>query len=174
MNRREGLRFGVSMALVALAAVARGQGTPMVPAGSLEIVVPDVRGSAIDAVARAFAPRLAAIEGRPVAVVNRPGGNEAAGTAAVAKAAPDGATALLASGALAMNAALQPAASDVTRALTPVLLVATAPYVLAAATTLPLDSVQDVIAIAKANPGRLRYATTGRGTASHLGAEMLK
>jgi len=161
--------------LLAAAAVARGQGAPVVPRGSLEIVAADGRGSALDAVARAFTASLAVVAGRPVALVNRPGNNELAAAAAVAKAPPDGGTALFASSTLAMSAALQPEpAGDVVKALRPVLLVATAPYVLAAATTLPLDSVQDVIAIAKANPGRLSYATTGRGTAGHLGAEMVK
>lgn len=170
MNRRDGLRFGAGALLLALAAGVRGQGAPVVPPGSLKIVVPDARGSATDAIGRAFAPALAAIQNRPVALVNRPGGIES-----VAKAPPDGSTALLATGTLAMNAALQPAfASDVVRLLSPVALVATAPYVLAAATTLPLDSVQDVIAIAKANPGRLRYAATARGGPGHLAAEMLK
>jgi len=175
MNRRDGLRAGVGVLLVALAAGARAQGAPAMPSGALTILVPDARGSATDAIGRAFAPALAAIQNRPVVLVNRPGGNEVAGIESVAKASPDGSSALLATGTLAINAALQPAfAGDVVRLLSPVALVATAPFVLAAATTLPLDSVQDVIAIAKANPGRLRYAATGRGTPGHLAAEMLK
>lgn len=159
----------------AAAAGAAGQGAPAPPALPLQLVVPDATGSATDAVARVLAPALGVAAGRLVAVVNRPGGHEVVGTEVVAKSGPEGTTALLASGALAMNAAVRPALPfDATKSLTPVALVATAPYVLAAATTLPLDSVQDVIAIAKANPGRLRYAATVRGGASHLAAEMLK
>lgn len=173
MNRRDALRYGMAAAVLAAGGGAAGQGVPA--AGALSLVVPDAAGSAADAVARVLAPALSNAAGRPVTVSDRPGGHEVTGTASVARAGPDGAIALLATGALAMNAALQPALPyDTRNALLPVALVATAPYVLAAATTLPLDSVQDVIAIAKANPGRLRYAATGRGNAGHLVAEMLK
>jgi tripartite-type tricarboxylate transporter receptor subunit TctC len=155
------------------AAGAPGQ-APALPR-AVTLVVPDAAGSAADIVARTLAPALGNALGTLVAVSDRPGGNEAAGAEVVAKAAPDGATLLLASGTFAAGAGLQAAlAYDPVKSFAPVGLVAATPYVLVAATTLPLDTVQDVIAIAKANPGRLHYAATGRGTPSHLAGEMLK
>ncbi len=161
-------------AALCLANVA-AQPAAMYPSRGVRLVVPDAQGSVTDSVARALAPKLGSALGQAVSVEDRPGGNEVAGTDAVAKAPPDGYTLLLASGAFTVNAALQAALPfDGAKAFTPVALVASTPYVLVAATTMPLDTVQDVIAIAKANPGRLRYASAGSGSASHLAGEMLK
>lgn len=141
------------------------------PARPVTLVVSDVAGSAADGVARVLAPRLAAALAQPVNVDNRAG--DAA--QAVARAAPDGYTLLLAGPTLAIDVAVRPPPQpDPQKELTPVSLVATFPYVLIATTTLALDSVQDILAIAKASPGRLSYASAGAGSGGHLAGERFK
>jgi tripartite-type tricarboxylate transporter receptor subunit TctC len=145
------------------------------PARPVRLVVPAVAGSTADFVGRTIAAKLGDALGQPVEVQNLPGGNEALGTDAVAKSPPDGYTLLLASSVFAANPPLQPKlAYDAAKDLAPVALVLRYPQVLVAANGLPLDSVQDVLALAKANPGRLRYASTGGGSSGHLAAEYFK
>ena len=153
MHRRSCLRRVVAALALVATAGAVAQGAPGAPQPPLQIVVPDATGSPADIVARILAPALGVAAGRLVAVTNRPGGHEAIGTEAVAKAGPEGTTALLATGALAMNAALQPALPfDAGRSLTPVALVATAPYVLATATTMPLTTTSRAWMVATTTP----------------------
>ncbi|MEO8753483.1 MAG: tripartite tricarboxylate transporter substrate binding protein [Casimicrobiaceae bacterium] len=145
------------------------------PARPVRLVVPAVPGSTSDFVGRTIAAKLGGALGQPVEVENRPGGNEALGADAVAKSPPDGYTLLLASSVFAANPPLQPKlAYDAGKDLAPVALVLRYPQVLVAANGLPLDSVQDVLALAKANPGRIRYASTGGGSSGHLAAEYFK
>lgn len=141
------------------------------PARPVTLVVSDSAGSAADAVARVLAPRLATALAQPVSVDSRAG--EAA--QAVARAAPDGYTLLLAGPTVAIDAAVRPPPQpDPQKDLAAVSLVATFPYVLIATTTVALDSVQDIVAIAKASPGRLSYASPGAGSGAHLAGELFK
>lgn len=161
--------MAVGAAVFAQGSAAPGSAT--YPARALRMVVGDAPGSVADEVARTLAPRLAAGLGQAVSVENRPGD----APEVVARAAPDGHTLLLAGPALAIDAAVraQPAV-DPQKQLAPVSLVATFPYVLVATTTVALDSVQDIVAIAKASPGRLAYTSPGAGTGAHLAGELFK
>lgn len=173
------MRFPVA-ALVACLAVCStavfSQGsTPAVsvagfPAKAFRLVVSDVAGSPAEAVARVLSPRLAASLGQPVAVEVRPDAAQA-----VAHAAPDGYTLLLAGPTLAIDSAVRvPPPADAQKDFAAVSLVATFPYVMIATAKMNLDSVQDVVAIAKASPGRIAYASPGPGSGGHLAGELFK
>ena len=124
---------------------------------------------------RTIAAKLGDYLGQPIVIDNRPGGFESIGAEAVAKAPPDGYTLLLATSAFTTIPALQPKLGyDAIKDLAPVALVASYPQVLVATAGLPMTSVQDVLALARANPGRLRYASAGAGSSSHLAAELFK
>lgn len=161
-------------AVTAVAAVSAQQAAAPVaafPGKPVRLVVSDAPDGAADAVARLLAPGLAASLGVAVTVESR----QRDGAQAVARAAPDGHTLLLAGPTLAIDAAVraQPAL-DPQRDLAPVSLVATFPYVLVASTAVALDSLQDIVAIAKASPGRLAYVSPGAGSGAHLAGELLK
>jgi tripartite-type tricarboxylate transporter receptor subunit TctC len=145
------------------------------PGRALRLVVPHAVGSAPDFVGRTIAGRLGELLGQPVTVENRPGKNEIVGTEVAARAPPDGYTLLLVTPAFSANPALHSKLPyDTARAFVPVALLAVLPRVLVASTNLPVSSLQDVIAIAKASPGRIAYASTGRGSGPHLAGELLK
>lgn len=145
------------------------------PAHPVKLVIPYAPGGTSDFVGRAIATRLGEILGQPVVVENKPGASEIIGTEAVAKAAPDGYTLLLVTPSFTSNPALFATLPyDSAKAFAPVALVASYPHVLVATAALPINSVQDLIAIAKANPGRLNYASGGSGGSNHLAAELFK
>jgi tripartite-type tricarboxylate transporter receptor subunit TctC len=111
---------------------------------------------------------------QPVVIDNRPGGGSLTGTTVAVRAAPDGYTLLATSGALAIAAALNRVPFDPLDALTPLALMAQMPYVLAVHPSLPVKSTQDLIALAKANPGKYSFGSAGTATATHLVGEMFK
>lgn len=140
------------------------------PSRTVTLVVSDVPDAPFAAVAKAIAPDLGAALGQAVVVQSR---SDAAAT--VARAAPDGYTLLLSGSTLAIDSAVRPAsAPDAQKDFAPVSLVATFPYVLVAASRVKLDSVQDVVAIAKASPGRIACASPGAGSGGHLACELFK
>ncbi len=140
------------------------------PTKPLRLVVSDVAGSPAESVARTLVPRLAASLGQPVAIELR---SDAA--QAVAHAAPDGYTLLLAGPTLAIDSAVRvPPPADAQKDFAAVSLVAIFPYVMIATAKMNLDSVQDVVAIAKASPGRIAYASPGPGSGGHLAGELFK
>ena len=146
-------------------------GRAAAPARALRIIVDGSADSVADVVARLVAPRFGAASGKSTTVTT-----QAANAAEiVARAAPDGGTLLFAGPRLAIDAALRSASAvDPRKALAPISLVAVFPYVLIATTAVALDSVQDIVAIAKANPGRLAYASPGAGSGAHLAGELFK
>ena len=145
------------------------------PSRALRIIVPFAPGGTTDVVARAIAPKLAEYLGQQVIVDNRPGGGTIIGTDALAHSAPDGYTILLATPDFTINPSLQPKLPyDARRDFSPVALIATYPLVLAANPSLPAQSVSELIALAKASPGKIAYASGGNGSAPHLAAELFK
>lgn len=141
----------------------------------VRIVVPFAPGGTSDILARLIGPKLSEAIGQPVVVENKPGAAGNIGADAVAKAKPDGHTLLLMDvGSLAIAPSLFPDLTyDVQKDLAPVSMVMFAPYVLAVHSSVPVKSVQELIAYAKANPGKLAVANSGIGALNHITAVAL-
>lgn len=143
------------------------------PGNPIKIVVPSAPGATTDALARIIADQLQKKWGQPVIVDNRAGAAGNIGAEYAIKANPDGYTLLFSYPApLVVNKSLYANLSHDPDAFVPVSLVGTAPLVLAVHPKLPANSVQELIAFAKANPNRLNYASQGKGTTGHLAAEL--
>jgi tripartite-type tricarboxylate transporter receptor subunit TctC len=161
------------IAVVATAALATVPASAAYPDKPLRIIVPFTPGGGTDIVARSLGTPLSKELGQPVIVDNKPGAGTIIGTDAVAKSPPDGYTLLVATFAHAVNPAMQPKlpyAWD--KAFAPVILVGRGPNVLVVRADSPYKSVQDIIAAAKAKPGKLTYASYGLGTSAHLAGEL--
>jgi tripartite-type tricarboxylate transporter receptor subunit TctC len=141
------------------------------PAKAVRLVVGGTGGGS-DTTARMLSLVLAAPLGQQVVVDNRPSG--VIPGEIVAKAAPDGYTLLVTGSSLWISPLLQPTSFDATRDFAPVMLVASSPSVLSVHPALPVRSVKDLIALARARPGELNYGTSGQGSAPHLSAELFK
>ena len=163
--------FGLVLATVATGAWAQGY-----PTKPIRIVVPFPAGGATDILARSVAQKLTDAWGQPVIVDNRPGAGGNIGSELVARAAPDGYTLEMGTvGTHAINASLYSKMPyDHVRDFAPVILVAGVPNVLEVNPSLPVHSVQELIAYAKANPGKLNFASSGSGTSIHLSGELFK
>jgi tripartite-type tricarboxylate transporter receptor subunit TctC len=145
------------------------------PAKPIRLILPFPPGGSTDIVARLIGQKLTESWGQPVLIENRPGagGNIAAETAA--RAAPDGYTLFQVNVANAIGATLYPKLSyDLITSFAPVIQLATTPYVLLAHPTVPAKNTTELIALAKARPGQLNYASAGGGSATHLSGELLK
>jgi tripartite-type tricarboxylate transporter receptor subunit TctC len=144
------------------------------PSRPIRVIVPQPPGGGFDLVARTLAEALARVMGNPVVVENRPGGGMLVGTEAVAKAEPDGYTILLgARPNLAFNAGLYAKLPyDPKADFVPVGIATFNPYTLVARNDLPFNSLTEILAYARANPGRLTYASAGNGTGQHISAEV--
>lgn len=143
--------------------------------GPLRLVVPFTPGTGIDLIARTLAPRLSERLGRPVIVDNRPGASGNIGTEAVVRAAPNGATLLVSVNTLVMNRTLYPRlAFDPVKDLVPVSLTSWGQLLLVASPGTGLRTAADLVAAARARPGRLNYASPGVGTPHHLSMELFK
>jgi len=144
------------------------------PTKSIRWIVPFPPGGGNDTVARSVGQRLAESLGQPVAIDNRPGAGGTIGADLAARAPADGYTVFLAGVA---SHGINPALGgklpyDPVRDFTPVSLLATAPLLLVVHPSLPVKSVKDLIALARVRPGALNYASNGRGSSSHMAAEM--
>jgi len=145
------------------------------PARPIRLVVPFPPGAATDALARIVGQKLAEGVGQPVVVDNRAGAGGVLGTEVVAKAVPDGYTLLMAGAAHAINASLyRQLPFDPQRDFAGVTLVAFLSNVLVAYPGVPATNVRELIALAKARPGQLNYASGGSGSTAHLAMELLK
>ena len=147
------------------------------PSKAIRMVVPAAAGGGTDIIARMIGQGLTDAWGQTVVIDNRGGAGGQAGVMIVAKqSAPDGYTMLLGSvGHLSFAAAIRKDLGfDPTRDLTPITLTAVQPFVIAAANALPVKSVADLVALAKAKPKSISYGSGGSGSASHLGVELLQ
>ena len=146
------------------------------PVKPVRVITPFTAGSAIDTLARVVGQKLGDTWGQQVVIDNRIGANGIIGTEAAAKAPPDGYTVYLGNiSTLAVNPHLYLRLPyDALRDFAPVTLAATIPVVLVVHPSLPVKSVRELIALAKAHPGQLNYASGGTGSAQHLPMEMLR
>jgi len=172
---RHAALFLLGVSAFALAAIAGAQ-APAYPTKPIRLVVPFPAGGATDILAREVAKHLTDAWGQSVVVDNRPGAGGNIGSELVAKAAPDGYTLEMGTvGTHAINASLYSKMPyDHVRDFVPVILVAGVPNVLEVNPALPVNSVQELIAYAKANPGKLNFASSGSGTSIHLSGELFK
>ena len=166
-------RGALASALLLAAPLGRAQAWPAKP---IRMVVPFPAGGATDLLARAIAQGLGSSLGQPVVIDNRPGAGGTLGSGEVMRAAPDGHTLLMATSSthsiaphLNPNLPYKPELD-----FTPVAEVATAPNIVLVPKDLPVASMRELIAYAKARPGQLNYATSGNGTIVHLTTEAFK
>lgn len=172
MRRRSVLAAAGAFALAALLPSVHAQVWPDKP---LKFVVAAGPGSSLDTLARVIGDKLKDRLGQPVIVENKPAAGGTVATAEVAKAAPDGYTMLLGfNGPLAFGPLLQKLPYDVEKDLAPVIITTSQPNVLAVNAQLPVKTLGELVAYAKANPGKLAYASVGNGSSSHLNMELLK
>jgi tripartite-type tricarboxylate transporter receptor subunit TctC len=166
--------LGVLLLGTALLAPPTVQAQPY-PTRLIKIIVPYAAGGAVDIVARTIGQPLAEALKQPVIVDNRPGASANIGMEMAAKAAPDGYVLLMASNGIATNMALFPnLAFDGRRDFAPIAKIGYAPLVIVVPVSSPVKSLKELIAMAKAEPGKLTYASAGNGSSGHLAGELLK
>jgi len=161
--------------LFALAnAHAQDPGVAAFPAKTIRIIVPFPPGGGNDIMGRTIAAKITERLNRQTVVENRPGADGIIGSDMVAKSPADGYTLLIVSVSYAMNAALHKLPYDPVKSFTPVSQIGLGPSVLAVTPSLPVNSVKQLIALAKARPGQLHYASSGIGGVNHFSAELFK
>jgi tripartite-type tricarboxylate transporter receptor subunit TctC len=167
---------GLFLLAALLACVADGALAQGYPAKPIKIVVPFTPGGTTDVLARAVGQKLTANWGQPVVIDNRPGAGGNIGSEVVAKAAGDGYTLLMGTiSTHGINPSLYTKLPfDAVKDFAPVSLVARVPNVLVLHPSVPANSVKELIALAKAKPGQLNFASSGNGTSIHLSGEMFK
>ena len=165
-------RVALFAALAAAPTLALAQAWPAKP---VRVIVSFPPGAGADIVARTVTPRLTEALGQQFVVDNRAGASGNVGSELASKAPPDGYTLLFTPASVASSQALYTKLNySLERDLDPVCLVASAPFVLVVHPSLPVKSVKDLIALAKARPGQILYASTGNGGSPHLAMELFK
>ncbi len=168
------------MSRIAAGLLALGMSLPMAaafaqyPAKPIRVIVPWPAGGTVDGVARVIGPSFSSGLGRPIVVENKAGAGGSIGQAEAAKAAPDGHTVLLVFDTHAVNHLLYKSLGyDPFKSFEHVSLLVTSPQVLVGATNFAPNSVPELVTFAKANPGKVTYATVGAGSSNHLNALLL-
>ena len=172
MNRRKLLCLLSAIATAALAFPAAAQNWPDKP---IKFLVSAPAGSSLDVIARVIGDKLKDRLGVPIVVENKPAASGTVAANEAARSAPDGNTMVLSyNGPLAFGPLLQKLPYDPQKDLAPVIITTSQPNVLAVNAQLPVKTVQELVAWAKANPGKLNYASVGNGSSSHLTSEYFK
>lgn len=165
-----------SVAMVACLLVWPGMASPQeYPVKPVRVIVGFPAGGGSDLIARVFAQKLSGALGQTVVVENRPGASANIAAELVAKSAPDGYTLLFGNSSLSISPAVfRKLAYDPVRDLMPISMASSYPFVLAVHPSLPVRSVKELVALAKAKPGVLDYASAGAGTMSHMAMELMR
>lgn len=168
--------FSLFAFIAALALGAAQASAQQFPSRAVKIVVPTSAGGATDAFSRALAPRLSEIWGQSVLVENRPGANQILGADYVSKSAPDGYTLLVSdASSFVMNPHLyRKLPYDGLDGFTPITVLVRFPWVIAVHPSVPANTFQELVAYAKANPGKLSYGSFGLGSSAHISMDYLK
>lgn len=167
------LRPGLAVLLSVWSLAALAQTWPERP---IRVVVPFSAGGSVDVIARVIADKVGAALGQPIVVENRLGAGGVIGTEVVAKAPPDGYTLLKGTGSThgANSAVYRKLSYDPVRDFAPITMLARTPFILVVHPSVPANSVRELIALAKAQPKKLNFASFGAGSSSHLAAELFK
>src|SRR5215475_9278758 len=161
-----------SLLLILSATAARPDDFPSKP---IRLIVPFPPGGPNDIIARVVGQRMSQLAKQPVIIDNRGGQAGVLGTDAVAKSNPDGYTiGIVSASALAISPTMEKVAYDVARDFAPVTLVATVPEMLVVASNVPARTMDELVALAKAQPGKLNFASAGTGGLPHLAGELFK
>ena len=161
------------IAFAALLLLTGQAGAQSYPSRPMRIVIPNPPGGTLDIVARILAPKMTEIGGQAVIIDNRPGADTNIGTEIVSRASGDGYTMLLQTVPFVVNPSLfKKLPFDVVNDFAPVSLIASVPFVLVVNNSVPAKSVKELIALAKAQPGKLSYASAGNGSNLHVAAEL--
>jgi tripartite-type tricarboxylate transporter receptor subunit TctC len=145
------------------------------PAKPIKLIVPFPAGGPNDIIARVVGQRMSELARQPVVIDNRGGQAGVLGTDAIAKAAPDGYTiGIVSASALVINPSMEKVPYDVAKDFAPVTLVVTVPEMLVVASNVPANNMADLVALAKAQPGKLNFASAGVGGLPHLAGELFK
>ena len=167
------VRIAVVAGAFLAAATAMAQGA--YPAKAIKIIAPVQPGGGVDLVARQIGERLGRSLGQPVVIENQSGGGGIVGSQATARAAPDGYTLMVGYvGTHGTNPAVRKLPYDAVKDFTPIAMVGGTPNVLVVPPSLPVQTLPEFIAYAKANKGKLSYGSSGPGTLTHLAMEQLK
>lgn len=164
------ITHALAIAALAFATVAHAA----YPDKALRLVIPFPPGGPTDTLGRQLAQALSASLGQSVVVENKAGGSSSIGSDAVAKSAPDGYTLLFNASIFATNPHLLKLPYDIQRDFTPIALVAKAPLLIAVNNDLPVKTVAEMLAYARANPGKLNFGIGSNGSAGHLAQELLR
>jgi tripartite-type tricarboxylate transporter receptor subunit TctC len=157
-------------AMVLFIAVAAAADYPTRP---ITLIVPYPPGGGNDVIARLVAAKMSTSLGQPIVIENRGGAGSTIGTRDAARSAPDGYTLLIATSSLAINPSLYPdAAYDPKKDFAPIGLIGASPNLVLVPASSPLHAIADLIALGRAQPGKLDFASTGTGTSTHLSAEL--
>ena len=182
MSRRissPGRRFGLALSMMACAAFVMTVGVPALaadesfPTKPIRLIIPYSPGGGADNTSRTVAAKMSELLGQNVVVENRPGASGTLAESLVAQAPADGYTLLYDTFAFSINASLRKLSFDPIQALQPVSLVATAAMIFAVHPSVPATDLNGFIAHARANPGKLTYASFGMGSSAHLATEWL-
>ncbi|MGZ5163023.1 MAG: Bug family tripartite tricarboxylate transporter substrate binding protein [Burkholderiales bacterium] len=167
-------RAALALLVLAAAVPAQAQRESAYPRRPIRIIVPLAPGGAIDIIARSMSTQLASRLGQTIIVDNRPGAGETIGIELTARATPDGHTVVMPSAAFIVNPLLYPARYDPIKDFAAVTQVTRQPYVMIVHPSVPAANVRELVAWAKANAGRLNYASAGSGSLMHLTGELFK
>ena len=170
------IRRAIAALFLALPLAAPGPAASQYPVRPIRWVVPYTPAGITDSVTRMVGQKLEGALGQPLVIENKPGANSIVGADAVARSAPDGYTALTVIAAHAANATLYAGKMpfDPVKAFAPVSVVGSAPLILTVNNDFPAKDVKELIAYARANPGRISFGSSGVGSAAHLTTELLK
>ncbi len=173
-TRRQVLLAGATIAVAGLGS-SFGAAAQEFPKGPVKIIIPFAPGGPTDTVGRLIAQKLQEIWGQPVIVDYKPGAGTAIGADFVAKAPPDGLTFGMVNSSFAVNPSLRKSLPyDTVKDLAAITQIANLQLAIVAKPDAPFNTVPELIAYAKKNPGKLTYGTPGAGSTTHLGAELLK
>lgn len=167
------ITIAMTIAFVDLAAaqVSIAQSYPTKP---IRLILPVSAGAGMDAIARTVGVRVTQSLGQPIVVDARGGGGGTIAAELVAASAPDGYTIIMMSATAVVRQLLYPGSYDILRDFAPISQMSAQPYLLVTHPSVPVKSLQELVAYAKANPGKLSYASSGQGSIIHLATELLR